>query len=256
MQSPRKSWVSMYQIENRLFPPESERWFVSANGTRPCAPLLPSRPPSSDSSRLLSEATTKRTYDSSGARPRSRGTPSGMPAPELGCQVVPLSVERRWPSSPQASIVPPNSCCDDVPDVAATGRCRRRVDERPGRAVVRCSWAIQQLVPTNTLFAASGRRRCRTPTASALSGIRAGEVTRRLGLVPGFVQVARRRARLDAGQRVDATVVPRRRIDLVVVARIDLDVPSNHRLVPAQVRPVVPAVGPLSTGRRTRSPRK
>ena len=41
MQSPRNSWVSMYQIENRLFPPESERWFVSANGTRPCAPLLP-----------------------------------------------------------------------------------------------------------------------------------------------------------------------------------------------------------------------
>src|SRR3954452_16224902 len=147
----------MYQSEKRLFPPESERWFVSTNGIRPCAPLLPRlvqfAPASSDSYRLVSAATTKRTYDSSGEAAIEHW-PSGMPAPASTVHVVPLSVERRWPSSPQASTVPPlwaTTSQTSLAEVAGVGSTNVHV--APESVLL----ATPQSVPTKTLFAASGR---------------------------------------------------------------------------------------------------
>ena len=102
---------------------------------------------------MLSEATTKRTYDSSGETEIEQ-RPSGMPAPESGVQVVPLSVERRWPSSPQASIVPPLCAMTSQTSLAVVpGVGSTNVQVAPESVLL----AIPQFVPTKTLFAASGR---------------------------------------------------------------------------------------------------
>jgi len=102
---------------------------------------------------LLSEATTKSTYDSSGETAIEQ-RPSGMPAPESGVQVVPLSVDRRWPSSPQASIVPPLCATTSQTSVAVVpGVGSMYVHVAPESVLL----ATPQFVPTKTLFAASGR---------------------------------------------------------------------------------------------------
>ena len=190
MQSPRKSWVSMYQIENRLFQPESERWFVSANGTRPCAPLLPvARPVRArvvGLGRGCCRRQRRRGRTTGPARPRSSSARAGCLHPSRGsrsCRCRSSAGDRRHGrrrSSRRFAQSRPRRRWRWSP---ASGRRTSRSRRSPCSGRSRSSFRRTRCSPRQ------GRRRCRTPTARS---VRAFEQVKPPGgvAVAGFDQVA------------------------------------------------------------------
>src|SRR4029077_5139668 len=154
-----KRLTSPYQRSKTLFAPTFERWFVTTNGMRPCAigvtlnSIGQVTPPSSDS-KMRTPVTPKSTFGSSGETAIEQG-PSGVPPAPIGppVHVVPPSIERKCPSSPQTSTIPGAPACTTMPQmslagVSGVGSTHRQVT--PESLLI----ATPQSVPTKTLFAA------------------------------------------------------------------------------------------------------